>query len=412
ISLYGADALRYTMADMATELQDVRMPVDYRCPHCHSLTPQTAVVPRHKRPADVFQIKCSHCDEPFATQWAPEDLKVQLHVAYETSDRVEIGRNLCNKLWNAARFAFMNLEGVECKPLEAAALLPEDRWILAELSRITRQVNELMARYQFSATVRTLREFFWDSLCDWYIELTKPRMAADAPPSRRGVEAKQVLAFCLDQVLRMFHPFIPFITERLWQQLNSVAPRRGLPGLADPPASDLLAIAEYPPETGWPGLDDPNVVRVFKDLQNATRGIRDLRNKCKVPPKTRVAVTIKTPADRVESLRSQAHVIRGMAAVETLNVVSQLKRPKNAASTVIGGLQILVHDISDDEAERERVERELRNVQKQIIGKESKLANERFVQNARPEIVEAERSRLTELHSQRQALRQALDELP
>ncbi len=411
IRLYGADALRYTMADMATELQDVRMPVDYRCPHCHGLTPQTAVVPHGKRPNTVFRVKCQHCQKDFATQWADDDLKTELQVALETSDRVEIGRNLCNKLWNAARFAFMNLEGVPYDRIQPADLMPEDGWILAELSKVTRRVNELMARYQFSATVRTLREFFWDSLCDWYIELTKPRMAADAPADLRGTVAKQVLAFALDQLLRMFQPFIPYITERLWQQLNAIAPHRGLPGLAEPPMSDLIAVAAYPPDDGWPALDDTQIVRVFADLQNATRGVRDIRNKCKVSPKTKVDVTISAPADHVDALQSQAHIIREMAGVDTIQVVTDARRPKNAATTVMGELRILVHDVSDDDAERKRIEKELQNIRKQIAGKVSKLANEKFVRNAKPEVVEAERARLADLEAQRNTLEAAVQEL-
>jgi valyl-tRNA synthetase len=411
IELYGADALRYTLADMATELQDVRMPVDYRCPHCHGLTPQTSVVPHGKRPNTVYKVKCQPCGKEFATQWAADDVKAALPVALETSDRVEIGRNLCNKLWNAARFAFMNLDGVAYEPIAASDLLPEDRWILAELSGLTRRVNELMSRYQFSATVRALREFFWDSLCDWYIELTKPRMAPGAAADLRGGEAKQVLAICLDQLLRLFHPFIPHITERLWQQLNAIAPQRGLPGLVEPPSSDLITVAAYPPEEGWPALDDEQIRDVFADLQDATRGVRDVRNKCKVAPKTKVNVTITAPSDHVDALRSQAHIIRAMANVDTIDVAFEAKRPKNAATTVVGHLRILVHDVSDDDAERKRIEKELQNVRKQIAGKESKLSNEKFVQNAKPEIVEAERARLTDLQAQCRTLETALAEL-
>ncbi len=411
IQLYGADALRYTMADIATELQDVRMPVDYRCPHCAGLTPQTEVVPRNRRPSEIFKATCRHCGQMFATQWADDDTKAALRVACETSDRVELGRNLCNKLWNAARYAFRNLEGVTYDRLEIADLLPEDRWILAELSRVVREVNSLMARYQFSATVRRIREFFWDSLCDWYIELTKPRVAPDAPPDRRGAEARQVLAFCVDQVLRLFHPFIPFITERLWQQLAVIAPRRGLPGLAEPRMNDVLIVADFPPEDGWPELDDARIIDLFQDLQDATRGVRDLRSKCNVPPKAKVTVTLKVPADRLESLRGQAHIIREMAGVETLHVVCDAARPKNSASTVVGAVQILVHDVSNDEAERRRIEKDLAGVEKQIAGKESKLANEKFVLNARPEVVDAERQRLNELLAQRQTLTHALRDL-
>jgi valyl-tRNA synthetase len=359
----------------------------------------------------VTRVTCRQCKKPFATQWAAEALKNELSVAHETSDRFEAGRNLCNKLWNAARFAFMNLEGVRCERVELAGLPPEDRWILAELSSVARKMNDLMAQYQFSAAARTLREFFWDSLCDWYIELTKPRMSKNAPSHRQGAEAKQVLAFCLDQLLRLFHPIIPFITERLWQQLNAIAPRRGLPGLAEPGTTPLLIHAPYPPEQGWPALEDEAIIDVFRDLQNATRGVRDLRSRCGVPPKARVRVTIQAPADHVESLATQAHIIQEMAGIEALDVVAEAKRPKNAATTLSGGLRIIVHDVSEDEAERKRLEKEIANVSQQVAGKEKKLSNPNFVSNAKPEIVEAERQRLAGLQTQHQTLLDALHEL-
>lgn len=411
VDVYGADALRYTLAEIATELQDVRLPVDYRCPHCHGLTPQTAVVPAHKRPSDVTRAQCQPCGKPFATQWASDELKRELQVALETSDRFETGRNLCNKLWNAARFAFMHLEGTTCEPIDVTAATPEDRWILAELSRVAKRANELMARYQFSPTIKLLREFFWDSLCDWYVELTKPRLASEAQADRRGSEARQVLAFCLDQTLRLFHPFIPFVTERLWQQLNAIVPQRGLPGVAEPGMSELVATAPYPPEAGWPALDDPAIVAAFEDVQSATRGVRELRNRCKIVPKRKVDVTVKATRDHLDALQSHAHIVREMAGIGDLRLDPDAPRPPNAATTVIGGLRIMVHDISDDQAERKRIETECASVDKQIAAKQAKLANEKFVTHAKPEIVEAERQRLAALEAQRRSLQQALGEL-
>ncbi|MHC4091488.1 MAG: valine--tRNA ligase, partial [Planctomycetota bacterium] len=347
IRLYGADALRYTMADLATDTQDVRMPVDYRCPHCRHLTPQTKVVPRDKRPGDITKVKCGSCGKHFATQWAEQPLKDELGVALETSDKFELGRNFCNKLWNAARFAFMNLSEppfrlpvrspsavrADLEPrgttpyekLDLANLPPEDRWILATLSATIRRTNQQLQAYQFSQCIKDLREFFWDNLCDWYIELTKARLTGDTgaeaaapastPPEPRAsaraesnqpnasgspaATARQILAFVLDQNLRLFHPFIPFITERLWGQLNAIAPQRGLPGVAEPAMSDLLITAQYPPQEGWPALDDAEIREVFADLQAATRGVRDLRAKCNVPPRDRVTVTLNAPAEHV-----------------------------------------------------------------------------------------------------------------
>jgi len=220
IHTHGADALRYSMADLTTETQDIRMPVEYLCPHCGKLTEQAAALKteeqnrksrgqkldRKLQPADCTRVRCSHkeCGREFATQWADVATKEQLCIGRETSEKFEIGRNFCNKLWNAARFAFMNLvdddakagkrEGTEdqYRDREGAApqyrdregavsgadrrtaapghggaegfvhaLLPEDRWILARLSQTVRRYHETISAYQFSASVKELREFFW-----------------------------------------------------------------------------------------------------------------------------------------------------------------------------------------------------------------------------------------------------------
>ena len=439
IRLYGADALRYSMADLATDTQDVRMPVDYLCPHCQHLTPQTNVVPKDKRPADVTRVKCQSCKKPFATQWADDEVKKELGVALETSDRFELGRNFSNKLWNAARFAFMNLEGTPFERIDPAELPAEDRWILARLSAIIRRTNEQLQTYQFSAVIKNLREFFWDSLCDWYIELTKARLfgktdtpgprdssradtaeprdssCADTPEPRDSScadtgelrtssrtdapTARQVLAFVLDQTLRLLHPFMPFITERLWRQLNTLAPQRGLPGVAEPAMGELLITAQYPPKEGWPSLDNAEILAVFEELQSATRGVRDLRAKCNVPPRQKVSVTLNAPADHVEALRADAHIIQRLAGVGQLTVTTGATRPKNAATLVVGPVQIFVHDISDDAAEAGRLRGQIAETEKQIAASRGRLSNEKFTANAPADVVQAARDRLGDLEA-------------
>lgn len=426
IHTHGADALRYTMADMCTETQDIRMPVDYVCPHCGKLTEQSLALKaeeqqrksrgikleRKLQPADCQRVRCVHkeCGRDFATQWAPAELKKELGVARETSEKFEIGRNFCNKLWNAARFAFMNLEGAPCDALQIAGLAPEDRWILARLSQTIREYHSAIQQYQFSASVKLLRDFFWDSLCDWYIELTKPRMSGQAGEAAQ-LSARQVLAFCLDQVLRLFHPTIPFITERLWSQLNAIAPQRGLPGIVDLSTDRPLVLAEFPPVDGYAQLDDAAILETFANLQDATRGVRDLRVRCHVPPKQRVMVTVVAPAEHAEAFRAQAHIVRHMAGIDTLHVVEQGRRPPNAGSIAVRHLRIFVHDISDDAAERTRSQQALEALGKQIAGKESKLNNPGFVAKADPALVESERTKLAELLAQRTALADHLTEL-
>jgi len=407
VDVYGADALRYSIADMATETQDVRMPVDYRCPHCEHLTPQTKVVPHNKQPIDITEVKCASCGKPFATQWASAEQKEKLGVARESSEKFEIGRNFCNKLWNSARFAFMNLEGAPCEPIDFADLAPEDRWILGQLSRTVRAAHAAIEGYHFAPAIKAIRDFFWDSFCDWYIELAKPRLREGSPEPA----AQQVLAVVLDQVLRLLSPFTPFVTERLWEELNRIAPKRGLPGLLDAPGSEILMTAKLPPAQGYPDLEDANVLAMFEDVQQAVRGIRDLRNKCKVANKDKVTVTIRSAREHLDLITSQSHVIEAMAGVGQLDLVEQFERPRNSGTTVVGALQLFVHDISDDDVERKRLTKELESLDKRLAGVNGKLSNAKFVENAKPEVIEAERQRKAELEQSQAAVAASLAEL-
>ncbi len=425
IQTHGADALRYSMADLTTETQDIRMPVEYICPHCGKLTDQSMAIKneeqnrksrgekldRKLQPADCAKVKCAHkeCGKEFATQWANAELKQKLGLGRETSEKFEIGRNFCNKLWNAARFAFMNLENAAVKEIKIASLPPEDRWILARLSQTIRRYHECLATYQFAASVKELRDFFWDSLCDWYLELTKRRFSS--ADGANGGTAKQVLAFCLDQTLRLWHPTIPFITERLWQELNSVASKRGLPPAVQLKTNMPLISAEFPPQDGYAAFDDVQILATFEALQDATRGVRELRSDCKVPPKDKVTVTVIVPAERADAFRAHAHIVRHMAGIGELSVVTQGKRPANAGSVTIKGLRIYVHNISDDSAERERTSKIVVTLGMQITGKEAKLSNPQFIANANPEVVAAERERLDELLGQRASLQEHLADL-
>ncbi len=407
VTVYGADALRYSIAEMATETQDVRMPVDYICPKCQHLTPQAGIVPKGKQPADVHRVTCSKCKDKFATQWAPEKIKSELPVARETSEKFEVGRNFCNKLWNSARFSFMNLEGAPCEPLDIAQLPPEDRWILAKLSETIRGVHNELKQYHFSSAIKLIREMFWESFCDWYIELSKPRMRDEATAGT----AKQVLAMVLDQILRLMSPFMPFVTERLWEELNRLASKRGIPGAIDLEINSHLMLSAFPPAEGWTVADDETIVQVFDNVQQAVRGIRDLRNKCTVPNKDRVKVSIKSTQEHLDLLAQQQHIVEQMAGASSLELVTEIDRPKNAGTTVVGPLQIFVHDISDDDAERKRLENEKANIEKRMAGIESKLANEKFVSNAKPEVVATERERLAEVKKSRDALQESLADL-
>ncbi|NLX22239.1 MAG: valine--tRNA ligase [Phycisphaerae bacterium] len=398
IEVYGADALRYTMASLTTETQDIRMPM--------------------------------------------KKVKLDDGRELQSSERFELGRNFCNKLWNAARFAFMNLVGENGTPqastsrglqparsferdqrlspeepprglkprgsLVLDALPIEDRWILARVSRACVEVQDALASFQFSRALTCARDFFWDALCDWYLELVKSRVREN----RQAAEARQVLAFALDQSLRLLHPFVPFITERLWRQLNDLVPHRSVPCLDKKLDTDHpLIVSDYPPAEGWPALDNPQVEAVFADLQTATRAVRDIRQTQNVPPRQAVDVTIRVPAGRVESLKREAHVIRHLANVGGLTIAEDAPKPAGAATLVIGDMQIFVAGVIDPAAERTRLQKELQNLEKQITGLASKLSNESFVGRAPADVVQRERDRLADLRARCNTVLRTIAEL-
>jgi len=356
IEIYGADALRFTMASMTTETQDIRMPM--------------------KR------------------------VTLEDGRAMQTSERFELGRNFCNKIWNAARFAFLNLEGATHEKLDLATLPIEDRWILSRVSRAAADVQEALLKFQFSRAATVARDFFWDSLCDWYLELVKSRVR----DNRQATEARQVLAFALDQSLRLLHPFMPFITERLWQILNAMVPTRGLPGLAELDTDKPLVVSSYPPREGWSALIASEVDRAFEDLQTATRAVRDIRQTQNVLPKQKVDVVIKVPAERVASLAHEANVIKQLAHVGEISIDPDAVAPSNAATLVIGDMQIYVADVIDAAAERKRLDKELANLDKQIAGIHAKLSNRNFVDRAPADVVQRERDRLADLQAKRETV--------
>ena len=218
IEKFGADSLRFGLAFLTTETQDIRMPVEFECPLCKALVEQTKE--NRMRP----RIKCKKCGQEFSTQWAEKPADKALPRGAVVSDRFELARNFCNKLWNASRFALMNLEGFTPGPVADEELRLEDRWILSRLASVTNEATDALAEYRYADAARVLYGFAWDEFCSFYVEMVKGRLGD--PDPRTAVQ--RVLAHVLDTLLRLLHPMIPFLTEEVWQLLAEVAPRRGL----------------------------------------------------------------------------------------------------------------------------------------------------------------------------------------
>ncbi|MCD4699632.1 MAG: class I tRNA ligase family protein, partial [Phycisphaerae bacterium] len=356
IASHGADAMRFTLTSMTTETQDVRMPV-------------------------------SEMTLPDGRQ-------------ANTSAKFDIGRNFCNKLWNASRFAMMNLEAMpawsEIHPKENLS----DRWILSRLNATVRDATAAIEAFRFNELVDTLYRFMWSDFCDWYLEIAKIRINTGNPAART------VLAHCLDVLLRLLHPVVPFITEQIWSQLNQVAPNRG-PG--DSPAEEMLITAR------WPLADavmiDTAVEEKFELYREAVRGVRNIRAEHNVPPKQPVTVSLDPDSNAGKVVMDNCELFVRQITGETVDAAETVADRGDAGTFTVGGAPFYVLGVIDIEAERARLTRQADTIQNGVTGIEKKLANEKFLANAPSEVVGRERERLATMKKDLDAVTESLKAL-
>ena len=343
IHSHGADAMRFTLASMATNTQDVRMPVE-------------------------------------------RDEKT----GRNTSPKFDVGRNFCNKLWNAARFAMMNLEG-EARRHEGTKARSEelslaDRWIISRFHRTVTEAEEGLKEYRFDQYARACYDFFWRDFCDWYLEAIKPAMKDPG----RAPQTAQVLAAVLDASLRLLHPMIPFITEIIWWKLNEVRPERGLPGLLETGQSPLLIRAPWPKA----GATREDVEQSFATLQEIIVAIRNVRNEYKVDVKKPVTVSIQASTDLATQIDSNREMIELLATCKVGRVASELATPANAARAIASGCEIYVEGLIDPEAEKQRIAKRSEELKKQIAAMRGRLSNHSYVAKAPAHLVQQTRDQL------------------
>ncbi len=387
IESFGADALRYTLASTATETQDLRMPVE-------PVKDDQGRIAIRKGPGQPI------------TFVAPQDAKeVPKDQRVNTSERFEQGRTFPNKLWNAARFALLNLEGYEPAPLDPASLPVEDRWILSRLQQTAAEATADLEAFRFADLARRLRDFTWNEFCDWYVEFLKNRLRD--PESRP--DAQRVLATALDGIGRLLHPILPFVTESIWQALAQVAPVRGLP---DPEAAaESVCIAPWPsyPDS-W---RDPSAESDVAQWREKIEALRNLRAERNVPRGARIHPILIASGPVAEALRRGEPFIRLLVPAESVTITESADRPAESAVSVLSDAEVILplEGLIDKDAERARLQKQLGDLDKQIGPLRAKLANESFVSRAPAEVVEQQRSRLAEVESQRLAVASLLESL-
>ena len=405
IQKFGADALRFGIAYLTTETQDVRMPVEFECPHCDALIKQT------KKNRILPSIKCDKCGESFSTQWAESDEDLALKRGAVVSDRFELGRNFCNKLWNAARFSLTNLEDYTPGEVSDDQLLLEDRWLLSRLATVTRQTSHALNTYRYADAASTLYDFAWNEFCSFYIEMTKARF--DVPEQREA--AQRVLAYALDTLVRLLHPMVPFLTEEIWQLLGKVCPERGLPTPAA--AEESACIAAWPDFGAMRVWVDHDIEAQFAEFQAVLGAVREIRSRQNIAMKDELEFRVKCPAEVATRLEAMQPYFAKMANAKATLVGPEIAAPDIAASIPLAGqlVGIEVHvDVSqyiDVEAEKDRVTSEIQKLTKYVGSLSGKLKNEKFVANAPAEVVQAERDKLADAEKQLASLSEALEKL-
>ena len=398
IERYGCDAMRYVLCEMQTGSQDIRLPVQAISPYTSTMVDLATA--KHGR--TIFTYLCPDTGKEFDVLGTMPDIPS----AKLLSERFEVGRNFCNKLWNATRFALLNLDNAAYTPRQVNDLALEDRWILSRLSRAIAEVHAQLEAYNPSAAISAARDFFWSELCDWYVEMIKPRLREKG----EAETACQVLAFAIDQVLRLFHPFIPFLTEFLWQRLGERAPQRGIGQPLDTPP--VLAHAPWPEaQDMWL---DGQLEQDVDFLRDVIRAIRDIRSQYTVPPKNLVAIRMKVESSTGAAaaiLKAGTGYIRQLAGVDAIQIAPDVERTADAATAVVGDLEVYVLGVVDVEKERSRLTTQITKLSGTLEGTRKKLANENFVARAKPEVVEKERARLLDLEAQLETLNANLSAL-
>ncbi len=401
IDRYGADALRYQMVAIAGETQDSRMPVSNVCPHCDTLVP----VKQEHMYMRTRKVTCPNCKKPFRPggPWPADD--PELPTAKQASERFEIGRNFANKLWNAARFLLMNLDGYTPAAVKPDELPTEDQWIVSRLTSTTRAVTAALEGYKFAEVARLVYDFTWSEFCDWYIEMSKGRLQnpADRPLAQR------VLVGVLDGILRLVQPVMPFVAESLWQALNEAAPARGLPTPAK--AEESACVARWPNyPADWASGE---VEARFARMQDLVRAVREVRNRYQVDSRQTLDVQIKCPPAVAMDFVALAPFIGPLARIGWFEAGPDMTKPKQSATIVHPDFEAYVGlaGLIDPAAEAKRTEKQLADLRRQLAGLTAKLGNESYVKNAPPEVVQETRAKAAELESQIKVLEQTLKDL-
>lgn len=348
INLYGADAMRFNLLTLVTNNQDVRFDADIK--------------------DGVLQ----------------------------GSPRTEAARGFVTKIWNAARFVQMNLEGFE--PGDPKAVTPADAWVFSRLAKLSKSVTQGLEEYRFGDVARELHGFFWSEFCDWYIEFQKGALRS---VGQERLQAQRNLVYVLDVALRLLHPAMPFVTEAIWEYMPHAE------------SGEALMVTTWPePETLEAWIDDTSE-RAMQLTVDAVSVVRSTRARYGLSPKEPLTVVVNAAESEIEPLNDQAGLISSLANLSSFTVQQGAAKPEGGIGQVIGSseLYIALAGLVDFDAERARLEKEAASIQKDVEKLAKKLSNPGFLSKAAPEIVEKDRSKHDDLVQKLELVQAQLAEL-
>ncbi len=291
-------------------------------------------------------------------------------------ERVEASRNFANKIWNASRFTLMNLDITENKLPDASALMLEDKWIISKYNSVVKEVTENLDKFELGVAVSKLYDFIWDNFCDWYIELVKPRLFDKENPTAKT--AQYVLTYVLSNTMKLLHPFMPFITEEIWQHL----PHNG----------ESIVISEYPKYDA--ALSFPEDEKSMEMIMNAISAIRNRRSEMNVPPSKKAKVIVVT--DKSEIFEKGAMFFEKLAAAKEAVITSEKTDiDMNSVNIVVDSAEIFIPmgELVDKDKELDRLTAEKKRLEGEIKRVEGKLSNQGFVSKAPQKVIDEEKEK-------------------
>jgi valyl-tRNA synthetase len=409
---HGADAMRFIMASIATQTQDVRLPVDMVCPHSgcgETFHPKEINSPAGYRVADAIQT-CPKCKKQMVSGYgAATGIATptnEMPLARNTSSKFDEGRNFANKVWNATRFALSNLnttpanDAHRLQSVGVGDLSLVDRWILSRLHRTLHLIEDAIAEYRFKDYADAIYDFVWRDFCDWYLEAIKPTVKSN--PAQQ-----QVLRTVLNGIMRLLHPVMPFVTETLWPAISA----SGLAGVQDVILEPNVVLAT----AAWPdikcSIDDPDADATMARVQNLVNAIRNRRSEHKVHE--RKEISIHAAAAIADLITSAGGVVETLAKIKNISPMGS-NRPGGALPLAFEGSELLLSDLVDAVdagAEKSRLTKLIAEKDKAVAGFKAKLSNEGYLSKAPPEKVEETRQLLAKAESELAAARSALESL-